>query len=51
MGAPTNVILEASAFVLVLTTVTMVLVTFAMTALALGLGALYPNYGLSGWRG
>jgi len=40
----TNVVLEASALVLVLTTVTMVGVTFAVTALALGFGALYPNY-------
>ncbi len=40
----TNVVLKASTFVLVLTTVTMVGVTFALTALALGLGALYPNY-------
>lgn len=40
----TNVLLEASTFVLVLTTVTMVGVTCALTALALGFGALYPNY-------
>jgi ABC-2 type transport system permease protein len=40
----TNVVLQASTFVLVLTTVTMVGVTFALTALALGFGALYPNY-------
>ncbi|GMV07164.1 MAG: hypothetical protein AMXMBFR53_34390 [Gemmatimonadota bacterium] len=40
----TNVVLEASTFVLVLTTVTMVGVTAALTALALGFGALYPNY-------
>ncbi len=40
----TNVVLKASPFVLVLTTVTMVGVTFALTALALGFGALYPNY-------
>jgi len=40
----TNVVLEASPFVLVLTTVTMVGVTAALTALALGFGALYPNY-------
>ena len=31
-------------FILVLTTVTMIGITFALTALALGLGALYPNY-------
>jgi len=40
----TNIMLEASPFILTLTTVTMVGITFALTALALGLGALYPNY-------
>jgi ABC-2 type transport system permease protein len=40
----TNLVLEASPFILVLTTVTMVGITFALTSLALGLGALYPNY-------
>jgi len=40
----TNVVLDASPFVLALTTATMVGVTFALTALALGFGALYPNY-------
>jgi len=40
----TNVVLNASHFVLVLTSATMVGVTFALTALALGFGALYPNY-------
>jgi ABC-2 type transport system permease protein len=40
----TNIVLDASRFVLVLTTVTMVGITFALTALALGFGALYPNY-------
>jgi ABC-2 type transport system permease protein len=40
----TNVVLHASPFVLGLTTATMVGVTFALTALALGFGALYPNY-------
>lgn len=40
----TNVVLEASPFILALTTVTMVGITFAITALALGFGALYPNY-------
>ncbi|MGD8320142.1 MAG: hypothetical protein PVJ02_06800 [Gemmatimonadota bacterium] len=40
----TNLVLHASGFVLTLTTVTMVGVTFALTALALGFGALYPNY-------
>jgi ABC-2 type transport system permease protein len=40
----TNIVLQASPFILTLTTVTMVGVTFALTALALGFGALYPNY-------
>ena len=40
----TNVVLDASPFILMLTTLTMVGVTFALTALALGFGALYPNY-------
>ncbi len=40
----TNIVLDASAFILALTTVTMVGVTFALTSLALGFGALYPNY-------
>jgi ABC-2 type transport system permease protein len=40
----TNIVLEASPFILVLTSVTMVGVTFALTSLALGFGALYPNY-------
>ncbi|HKJ02111.1 MAG TPA: hypothetical protein VJ997_06640, partial [Longimicrobiales bacterium] len=40
----TNVVLDASPFILALTTVTMVGVTLALTALALGFGALYPNY-------
>jgi len=40
----TNVVLDASPFILTLTTVTMVGVTFGLTALALGFGALYPNY-------
>jgi ABC-2 type transport system permease protein len=40
----TNLVLDASPFILVLTTVTMVGITFALTSLALGLGALYPNY-------
>jgi ABC-2 type transport system permease protein len=40
----TNLVLEASTFILALTTVTMVGVTLALTALALGFGALYPNY-------
>jgi ABC-2 type transport system permease protein len=40
----TNLILEVSPFVLGLTTLTMVGVTMAITALALGFGALFPNY-------
>jgi ABC-2 type transport system permease protein len=40
----TNIVLDASRFILVVTTVTMVGITFALTALALGFGALYPNY-------
>ena len=40
----TNIILEASPLVLGITTVSMIGVTFAMTALALGLGALFPNF-------
>ncbi|MCG6956607.1 MAG: hypothetical protein LJF04_11525 [Gemmatimonadetes bacterium] len=40
----TDVVLKASPFVLALTTVTMIGVTFAVTALALGFGALYPNF-------
>jgi ABC-2 type transport system permease protein len=40
----TNIVLEASTFILVLTSLTMIGVTFALTALALGFGALYPNY-------
>jgi len=40
----TNIVLQASPFILTLTTITMVAVTFPLTALALGFGALYPNY-------
>jgi ABC-2 type transport system permease protein len=40
----TNVILDVSPFVLMITTGTMVAVTFALTSLALGFGALFPNY-------
>ncbi|HSH76633.1 MAG TPA: hypothetical protein VLA09_13175, partial [Longimicrobiales bacterium] len=40
----TNVVLDASPFILTLTTLTMIGVTCALTALALGFGALYPNY-------
>ncbi len=39
----TNVLLQSSPFVFALTTVSMVGMTFALTALALGLGALFPN--------
>lgn len=40
----TNLILDVSPFIFALSTITMVFVTFALTALALGLGALYPNF-------
>lgn len=40
----TNIVLDATPFILVLTSVTMIGVTFALTSLALGFGALYPNY-------
>lgn len=40
----TNLVLDATPFILILTSVTMIGVTFALTSLALGLGALYPNY-------
>jgi ABC-2 type transport system permease protein len=40
----TNIVLQASPFILALTTLTMIGITFALTALALGFGALYPNY-------
>jgi len=40
----TNLILEVSPFIFALSTGTMVMATFALTALALGFGALYPNY-------
>src|SRR6185436_11243526 len=40
----TDFVLKASPFIMILTTVTMVGVTFALTALALGFGALYPNF-------
>ncbi len=39
----TNILLETSPFILVLTSVSMVCMTFALTAMALGLGALFPN--------
>lgn len=39
----TNWLLQSSPFVFALTTVSMVGMTFALTAMALGLGALFPN--------
>ena len=39
----TNLLLETSGFILALTTVSMIGMTFALTAMALGLGALFPN--------
>jgi ABC-2 type transport system permease protein len=40
----TNILLDATPFILLLTTLTMVGVTLATTAMALGFGALFPNY-------
>lgn len=40
----TNLILEVTPFIFILSTATMVVATFALTALALGFGALFPNY-------
>ena len=40
----TNLTLEVSPFIFALSPGTMVMATFALTALALGFGALYPNY-------
>ena len=40
----TDIMLQASPFIFILTTITMVGVTFALTALALGFGALFPNF-------
>jgi len=40
----TNLILEVTPFIFVLSTATMAMATFALTALALGFGALYPSY-------
>ena len=40
----TNMVLDVSQFIFVLTTGTMILATFALTALALGFGALFPNF-------
>ncbi|MBT8402357.1 MAG: hypothetical protein KJP18_00790 [Gemmatimonadetes bacterium] len=39
----TNWLLDSTPFVFALTTVTMIAMTFALTAMALGLGALFPN--------
>ena len=39
----TNLLLETSVFILVLTSTSMIGMTFALTAMALGLGALFPN--------
>jgi ABC-2 type transport system permease protein len=41
----TNAALGVPPFIFALTTGTMILATFALTALALGFGALWPNYG------
>jgi ABC-2 type transport system permease protein len=40
----TNLILDVSGFVFALSTGTMVLATFALTAMALGFGAVFPNF-------
>jgi ABC-2 type transport system permease protein len=40
----TNLILEVSPFIFAISTGTMVMATFALAALALGFGALFPNY-------
>jgi ABC-2 type transport system permease protein len=40
----TNLYLEVSRFLMVLSTVTMIGATLALTAMALAFGALYPNY-------
>jgi ABC-2 type transport system permease protein len=40
----TNLILEVTPFIFILSTATMVMATFALTALALGFGALFPSY-------
>ncbi|MEX0980141.1 MAG: hypothetical protein WDZ89_03545 [Gemmatimonadota bacterium] len=42
--AVTNFILDVSGFIFLLSTATMVAATMALTAMALGFGALYPNY-------
>ena len=40
----TNLLMEVTPLIFWLTTGTMVAVTFALSAMALGLGALFPNY-------
>jgi len=40
----TNLILEVSPFIFAISTGTMVMATFALSSLALGFGALFPNY-------
>jgi len=40
----TNLVLDVSPFILALTTATMVGLTLGLTSLALGFGALFPNY-------
>ncbi len=40
----TNLVMETPPMILLLTTVTMIGATFALTAMALGLGALFPNF-------
>ena len=40
----TNLLLGVSTFILVLSTATMLAVTFALSAMALAFGAVYPNY-------
>jgi ABC-2 type transport system permease protein len=40
----TNLFMEVSGFIMALTVVSMTVMTFTLTALALGLGALFPNY-------
>jgi ABC-2 type transport system permease protein len=44
LTAGTNVILRVGSFMMVLSLVTIVLMTFAVAALALGLGAMFPRF-------
>lgn len=44
LTAGTNLILEVGPFVMALSLVTMVIITFAIAALALGFGALFPRF-------